>query len=870
MATFISQSLCRGHRPQCLAARKHFPRPDLVAGMLRERAVARFLVAPSGFGKTGVAFEYADTVFAFQDVFWINCKSPCFFRDLDAEAIFPEVVRVDKEARLVVFEDVPLLESQRACKFSKTVDDLLERGCEVVATCTPGCDVFASLQKDRVRLSAFDLLLTPAEISSRTASVGMDVLAEQARIVDRIPGLAWADAESAQQGFLNDMMREELPGDYKLAIVSMLVLRQDRLDALGRVASFGDDVVSQLACDYPYLGIDSVEGTFFAPGFDIFALARAAKRQGDVLVAASNTKTMDRLSLVWADQLVDAGAPRRACQTVQAFCSKRAALRWIRGRFWLFARQGCLLPLYDLLDSLVASAGPDARLLDAECSICLMLLGDKQQATSRAKRVAFDATVSLEARTYALLVIASCDAEYLSDRASDALAQLAYDAVGKAKAKGPQQGYADGSKTWLPLLEGRIALSREIGFAAEYWQKMRVWKASDDALCIVAAWVFEELSSAKEPPADARGNLLDRRMFSDMAQFAKRKLRSAKGRPSNLFACMAANAMERACDMDPTLPPSPLSAEDLSVMRHVQVLVMSQQRTYNRVRLNQRDKRLDALGTHPDSYLTDADVQDKQAESVPPTLTVRLFGRMEVMKGGMVVPDSKLHRQKARLLMAILAANAGKEVSINRLTSTLWPTSNPKTAKKNLYTVWSELRAALALSDGTCPYLIRHLNGCCMNERLVSCDVQELDSLCRDLTFGSIDGTDWATVYLRLNRDFADDLMPAETENDFIVRMRDDYRTRLVDALVQASGRLAQAGSPQTGLWFAREALRHDTTREDAYKALALAQKSAGQRTAAISTCLRCRKELSSQLGIDPSPEIEQIYQELLTTGQAS
>ena len=83
MTGFLKQSSCKGHRPNHLASRRHYPRPDLIARLLRERHVARFLVAPEGFGKTGLAMEYADVVFSFDHVFWINGKSPCFLRDLD-------------------------------------------------------------------------------------------------------------------------------------------------------------------------------------------------------------------------------------------------------------------------------------------------------------------------------------------------------------------------------------------------------------------------------------------------------------------------------------------------------------------------------------------------------------------------------------------------------------------------------------------------------------------------------------------------------------------------------------------------------------------------------------------------------------------
>lgn len=95
MLSFLAQSACRGNRPSRFSSLRAYPRPALVAKLLRERNVARFMVAPSGFGKSTLALEYAETVFAFDHVFWIDCASPCFLRDLDARGIVDGLVEVD-------------------------------------------------------------------------------------------------------------------------------------------------------------------------------------------------------------------------------------------------------------------------------------------------------------------------------------------------------------------------------------------------------------------------------------------------------------------------------------------------------------------------------------------------------------------------------------------------------------------------------------------------------------------------------------------------------------------------------------------------------------------------------------------------------
>ncbi len=103
-----------------------------------------------------------------------------------------------------------------------------------------------------------------------------------------------------------------------------------------------------------------------------------------------------------------------------------------------------------------------------------------------------------------------------------------------------------------------------------------------------------------------------------------------------------------------------------------------------------------------------------------------------------------------------------------------------------------------------------------------------------------------------------------EQENETLCAVRDRLNIEMVDSLIAASRRLRVQGEPQGALWFAREALARDETREDSYAALMEAQMAAGQRTAALDTFFTCRTYLSEALGLDPSTQLLVLYQALL------
>ena len=147
---------------------------------------------------------------------------------------------------------------------------------------------------------------------------------------------------------------------------------------------------------------------------------------------------------------------------------------------------------------------------------------------------------------------------------------------------------------------------------------------------------------------------------------------------------------------------------------------------------------------------------------------------------------------------------------------------------------------------------------------MVESDIESFEDLCRQLLFGSSAGTNWEELLALASGRFGGVLLPAERDNAVIQESRHRLHTNITDALVAASGRLLTAGEPQGALWFAREALRRDQSREDVYLAQMKAQVASEQRAAALDTFFACRAYLSEQLGIDPSPRLVELYRSII------
>lgn len=870
MAGFLSKAACRGHRPNHLVSRRHHARPDLIARLLRERHVARFLVAPDGFGKTGLALEYSDTVFSFEHVFWINGRSPCFLRDLDRDIIVSTLVACDDHPFLAVVEDIPLLDAVRTAALSATFDALLERGCEVLATCTPTSDAYMALQHDRLKLTASDLLLADAELDAiRTPDERASCPAASVPVFQRVPGLRWGPSTDGL-AFLTEAAREELPADLQLAVGTMLVLRTG---ALSDIAAFGPcdgDMVAMLTTDYPYLGIDRRCERFETPDFPIAVFARAFAGKIDTMVVRSPFSDRDALVAHWADALVAHSLCERACGLVEVLCSQAARMSWLAARSRELMRQGCVLPAHRLYTSIGTSATTGDPRLEMGEVVRLVVLGNGATALTRARRLAFDPSTPDEVRSLALLTIARYGNGGLRDKANQELVRLACVPNGCSCLVLDQR---DGGLTreemfWRPLVLAQVAFIRDESLLVKSWDGWCAGGADVDALALAASWALSAAIDGRfDEGTRADGSASRDLTFVGIEHFVQERLRSMDGPSGDLFVAVAGLALERARDKGVVSKDVVIGAVSSLVLHRIEMDLLSQRRAFERM-VHERDvRRAEYAATHPDAFLNGRVLPDQiRATTIMPLLTVNLFGGLKVYVGDDPVDMQPFRRQKVKTLLALLVINRGREFPRDKLVGSMWPDSDIETARKNLYSIWSQLRRALTLPSGSCPYLVRQQNGCRLAEHLLVSDLVRFDAVCRMLLFGE-PGTDgWAQLYAEIDDAFADDLMPSEVDNDLIVQTRRECRMKLVDALVVAAERLVAAGKPQEGLWFARMALRRDRSREDAYTALMQAQIAAGQRTSALETYFACRRFLTSELGIDPSLKTMGLYHSIIET----
>ncbi len=913
MPRFMEACACDGKRPEGVVSRRR-SRPDLIARLLRNRHVARCLVAPTGFGKSTLAFEYADIVFGFKRTFWINARSPCFLRDLDAGVLLSSILDIDSSPHLIVCEDLPRLDSQRAAEFGDLVDALLDAGVEVLLTCVPSADALADVQRDRILISGEDLLLDDAEMElDEREGAALDQLKRAYSPIERIACVRWSDTGAATlvegiraeeltndvrlimfamlalgRGSLEELRAiacvrwsdtgaatlvegiraEELTNDVRLIMFAMLALGRGSLEELRAIASPErvEEIAHVAVRSYPLLGVDARSRGFHAVEVGVEELARAFGSRIDDLAAMSVDRTRDALCARIGDALAARGDAERACSFMASFATKKGALDWLRRAGWsmVFAGFGQLADAR--CEALGRSSSTAKSRLSSLQAWAAVALGEPASACAHAQRALRSEGSSFAERCRAHVVLLRFGDSAQASISRDFLGGACAASPDKMRSGDPCVLAPDGDMDWPALASLALEAGGGAEKAASAWisrcdAALAMWsKATANALLLSAGWILEdgrlELRRSEPISPEAEAGAQEEGRAVRMARGVAALLERAHAEGALGWCALGAARALEACEDSFSGDDAPVLSVDLE--KSLRSLKLDDER---RCASRVRERAESASGKR-----TAARADEPEPQTRIPRLRVTLFGGVEIRRGDEDVPSTVVTRRREKTLLAVLVINRGKEMSRDRLASVLWPVASAEAARKNLYSVMSQLRKALSLEGGACPYLVSTRSGCKLDMRYVESDVYEIGEVCRDLLFGRDAARSWERLYARVRTDFAEDLMPAENACEFICSARDRYRMQLVDGLVAASARLVREGEERGALWFAHEALERDRSREDAYAALMEAQIAAGQRGAAIESYFACRRYLSEELGIDPSPRVVNLYRSVIET----
>ena len=788
METYISESACRGMRPKVLEDITVETRRFLVGKLLSARKDARLLVAPTGFGKTRLAAQYASLVFSFWHVFWMDCQDVRFLRALNDDSLAQLIIQRDEEAALVVFDDVPLLSEDQAQAFARCACALQEAGCEVLACATPACG--ASFASDGAWNRILDCkgLLVPSSERGNCHHGALPVDADELFLA-RIPALSWnkdGGAAILVRGFAFD----ELPAEKVLAGLLLFALGSVDGDALLRAPGELRDCVDWLVGHYPYFRHQEERGVYTTLNCDDDLFRQLLLPLITETVSFFDDEKAATYGQALVNLLAGTGQVPRACQAARILLAPAQRKDWL-------AEHGLLLALSSCANIMKDTAASVSRLCprDEEGIMAAVVLAECAQGASldgpAMWQRCFCADLSLKARCiYGALALRHARTGRVPQRDGEPLRDLMAAA---------EQQEASSWQTRLLRFGYDLAFHYDAAFASLLGARGEGIAQSDAltwAVCLL--WLAEDAPGALSPSK------------KDVLKAALGELQHS-GAPQRVL-----------------------------VGAHRALRILSMGRSASAV-------------PAPDC-----------AEGSIPHLHLNLWGSFSASVGARVFDARSFKRKKSMTLLALLATEIGCDFDRDCLVEALWPQSSLAQARRNLYAVWGDLRQTLCLEDGTCPYLIRTGLSYRLNETLVDCDMQEMESLCCCLRDRSSSLEQWDNALAALMVHFGGEVVPGAPGSARLEYYCDAARAGMLDALMAAAQSLLDRGEPGAALRFARAVLGRAPQREDAYELIMKSQIKLGQRTSALNTYLSCQRQLSNELGVDPSPAVYALYEEAL------
>jgi DNA-binding SARP family transcriptional activator/predicted ATPase len=247
-------------------------------------------------------------------------------------------------------------------------------------------------------------------------------------------------------------------------------------------------------------------------------------------------------------------------------------------------------------------------------------------------------------------------------------------------------------------------------------------------------------------------------------------------------------------------------------------------------------------------------------------LRIHLLGGFLLEQGQRTLPP--IPSRAARSLFAYLAVNRDRRHTRDLLAGLFWPDLPEAKARRRLSQALWQVQDVLAETSGAEPYLLTTPDAIVFNTAApYTLDVEQFER-----ALHAVEGVEQLEEH---DRWLALDQLRAAVEmyrGDFLAGFYDDWvtfeqerlRERYLDALTTLVDLLAGAGDNQQALAYARRLTNHDPLREDAHRAAIRLYFLLGRVNDALQQYERCRAVLSDELGAEPSPETQALYERIV------
>ena len=251
-------------------------------------------------------------------------------------------------------------------------------------------------------------------------------------------------------------------------------------------------------------------------------------------------------------------------------------------------------------------------------------------------------------------------------------------------------------------------------------------------------------------------------------------------------------------------------------------------------------------------------------------LTVGVLGELQVLIED--VPVSLLESDKVRALLVYLVVEAGRAHRRDTLIGLLWPDCSEGAARHNLSQALFNLRLALGDHFARPPYLLISRDALQFNQESdYSLDLDQFNAnfSAWEKDREDVDPSDRFSLFeemVRLYRgEFLRQFFLGESAefDEWILVQREALHQRAMTVLTTLANGYEQQEDFETARRYAIRQLELDPWREEAHCQVMRLLAVEGQRSAALAQYENCRKVLAEELGVEPSSQTRELYEQI-------
>ncbi|MBI4232998.1 MAG: winged helix-turn-helix domain-containing protein [Chloroflexi bacterium] len=256
------------------------------------------------------------------------------------------------------------------------------------------------------------------------------------------------------------------------------------------------------------------------------------------------------------------------------------------------------------------------------------------------------------------------------------------------------------------------------------------------------------------------------------------------------------------------------------------------------------------------------------------TLQAYTLGRFQVYRGGVEVPIRGWRRQQAVTVLKYLVTHRGRPVHREALLELLWPDISLESGRQRLKVVLYALRKGLGNSPAqeTPSYLVNEGDCVVLATSSLWVDADSFETLYQrgrqQEREGSLDQA--ITSYTQARTLYRGDYLEEERYTDWCSLEQERLKELYLTLLVRLAHLYGTSGGYEEAASACREALLRDSCRESIHRDLMTYLWKAGRMAEAVNQYALCRQILSQQIGVEPMPETQSLYERILAQGMPS